>query len=268
MTRDKKITSDPEDVGSLEREKPAVETGAENPFGNLEVDTSLKAEKEAKSPFADYPQLLLEVFLRPPNPGLERWDKADLLMWCMKNDIYHRDWTLKRDVVSKRDEHLMVKGITTDWSADKIRQWIFGRLTRRVPSHWVVFNLSGDTKPGLAHSRGVKSWITKRFMDCTFDLQWPLSTPRDPYVIGRENQCCVVDDDTVRAQLFYVRKAVTGEVIRRCIDPPKNRQPMYGLFKRDAPALVILERIYRNGTKGSGALRQWAKEAGSLPTAI
>lgn len=267
MTRNRQGTDNVEDVAALETEEMAVKvTGGGIP--DLEIDASLRMEQQAKSPFAGYDQLDLEVYERPLDPLIERWDKADLLQYCMRNDITHKEWTVKRDLASKRDEHLITKEIKTTWSADEIRTWLFRKLLKRIPSHWIVFNLAGDTKPGVPHSRSIVSPVTKRFHGCEFDVSWPMATPKDPYYQGTPNRCCVVDDDYVRAALMYINKPVTGEVIRRCIDPPKNRQPWYGLFKRDAPALLILEKIYRERTRPNAALRQWEREQGGLPTAM
>lgn len=220
--------------------------------------------RQRRDPFADYPVKLLELRYYPRDKRLDDMGKDDLLEYCTKNSYLSKDWQVIRITPQVgKDQHERISEIRTDWDEERIRQFIDRKETHVIPSHFLVFTTFPPTKPKVPHAIALKSWITKRFRTIWFDLAWPLPSPDDPYLEGEPYKCAIVDDDSVRAQMFFVRQVKTGKVIPR----QNGQNSAYFLLKDDAKeSLPILERIYTNATRGSADLRLWEKEEGSLPS--
>jgi len=227
-------------------------------------NTTVQMERAAQNPFAGYPIKIIEARYYPRDPQLDAMSLNDLLQYCTRNELFHREWIVQRGLLpNSKDQHERVIGIKTDWKKEKILQYIDRRQTHRFPSHHLVFCNLPPTKPGLPRIFPVKSWITRRFRSVWFDLAWPLPTPEDPYRIGDPFKCAIVDDDSMRAQMFFMREPRTGKVVMRTMT---KGVPTYHLLAGDGPiSLPILRRIFTNGTKGSADLQLWGKEFGGIP---
>ena len=226
---------------------------------------TVRLEQESRNPFADYPVKLIEARYYPRNQLLDQMSKDDLLKYCISNEFLAKEWLIKRGIPKdSKDQHEKILGIETSWQADKVRGFIDSKETHTFPSHHLVFCNLPPTKPGVPRMLPFKSWITRRFRMIWFDLQWPMPTREDPYRVGKHNQCAIVDDDSIRAQMFFERQVKTGAVIPKM----NGKLPMFSLLRDDATkSLPILRRIFANGTKGSADLRLWEREEGKLPEA-
>lgn len=221
-------------------------------------------DRAAFNPFSNYPIRLITARYYPRNSLLDTMDEIALLDYCIKNEYFNREWNIVRGIdKDSRDQHEKVLRIKTDWKREQILQYIERRETHTFPSHYLVFTNMIPKKAGLPYAISLKSWITRRFRMIWFDLPWPLPTVDSPEK-GKPNQCAVVDDDSIRAQLLYTRQVRTGKVIRR----KDGNKASFFLLKRDQEtSLPILRKIYENGTKGSSDLQRWAREEGGLPEA-
>jgi len=223
--------------------------------------------ERAKNPFTGYPVRLVKARFYPRNPIMDRMSKEDLIQFCIRNLLFHKDWVVQRGFdVKGKDQHEMILNVDVPngWDADKIREYIDRRQTHTFPSHHLVFTRHRPTKPGVPHAIALKSWFTKRPAMIWFNLAWPLPTPENPYEQGEPMRCQLVDDDSVRAQLFFVRQRVTGKVISRKIGQD-SKSDSYFLLKDDqARSAPLLERIFRAGTRGSATMKDWEK-TGGLP---
>lgn len=225
------------------------------------------AARGARNPFSDYPVRLIEARYYTRDPRLDEMKKGELLDYCIRNEYFSREWVVDRGVKPMdKDQHVRVLQIKTDWDADQIRAFIDSKETHTFPSHHLVFcNIPGP-KPGVPYGIALKSWITKRFRRVWFDLQWELPTPENPYREGEPNKCAIVDDDSIRAQLFFTREVKTGKVIPRRIGNGRDSMYMFSLLGGDAArSLEILRNIYTRGTRGSADLQLWEREGG-LPS--
>jgi len=232
--------------------------------GQVDPSASMAGiERQARNPFANYPVRLVEARYFPRDKALDDMSKEELLQYCIRNELFADEWRITRGIFPKsKDQHEKILEIKTDWEEGKIVSFIDARQTHTFPAHHLVFTNIVSPKPGLAHMQPVKSWITNRYRMIHFHMPWPLPTPEKPYAKGKPNQCAIIDDDSIRAQLFFVREVRTGKVI-----PNKDgNRAKYFLLKDEAEkSLAILRRIYDNGTKGSPDLRLWKKEEGELP---
>lgn len=224
-------------------------------------NTSMRIEQSTRNPFAGYPSRIIEARFYPRNPILDNMTRDDLLQYCVRNELFHKEWIIQKGIPpNAKDQHEKVLSIRTEWKKEKILSFIDRKQTHRFPSHYLVFCNLPPTKPGLARSIPVKSWITRRFRSVWFDMSWPLPTPEDPYRKGEPNKCAIVDDDSMRAQLFFIREPKSGKVVQRQL---ADGIPAFHLLTNDAAqSLPILRRIFVNGTKGSPDLQAWEKEFG------
>lgn len=224
-----------------------------------------QAAKKTKDPFFGYKQTLVSARRYPKNPQLNQMSRDDLLRYCINNVIFKKGWVLDRGKTPDTHEMIVVKAIKTDDSREEILKYIDKRESITFPAHWLVFTTLTNQNPGLPHSLGLKSWYTNRFESVAFEMQWPLPTPSDPFrVAEKKNICTLVSDDSVRAQLLFMNKPVTGEVIRR----QNGSNDAYYLLRLANDSIPILEKLYYNGTKGANDyadLRLWEKESGGLP---
>lgn len=228
----------------------------------FDPDAGDSAERSAFNPFGNYPIRLITARYYPRNSLLDSMDETALLEYCIRNEYFHKDWHIVRGIQKdSKDQHDRILSIKTDWKREQILAYIDKRETHTFPSHHLVFTNVAPKKAGLPHAISLKSWMTRRFRMIWFDLPWPMATAENPEP-GKPNQCAVVDDDSVRAQLLYTRQPRTGKVIRR----KDGNKASYFLLKRDQEvSLPILRKIFENGTKGSADLQRWAKEEGGLP---
>jgi hypothetical protein len=232
----------------------------------------------AANPFApeNYDIKLLKVRYFPRNPDLDIMKKTELLEYCIKNELFADGWKV---IHSEASKDAMFKYPVTSinitkaketWSLEKIREFIDITETHFVPAHWLVFTNLPPTKrwespkqPGVAHTIALKSWITKRHQNIWFEMAWPLPTPENPYTQGKPQKCAIVDDDSIRAQLLYIRQPRTGAVVPREV----NGISSYFLLSKEMDkSSNILRNIFTRGTKGSKDLQKWGKEMkGGIP---
>ncbi len=221
----------------------------------------------ARNPFTGYPIKLIKARYYPRDPLIDRMSKEDLTQFCIRNEFLHRSWVVRRGFDKQdKDQHERILGIEMDgWDADRLRQYVDQRQTHTFPSHHLVFTRIKPPKPGVPHIIAMKSWFTKRHRSIWFDLQWPMPTPENPYQKGDPMRCAVVDDDSLRAQLFYTRQHITGKIISRKIGNDSKIDSYFLLRKpqddqaRSAP---LLHRIFEQGTRGSKLLQDWEKDGG------
>jgi len=228
-------------------------------------DGDKASERKARDPFADYEQSLVMARKYPKNPQLDQMDKAELLNYCIEANIFKKGWVVRRGKTPETFDRTIVKEVKTDDSKEQILAYIDKRETVKFPAHWLVFTNLSNRNPALPWSRGVKSWYTNRFESCAFEMQWPLPTPLDPYRKAEKlNACAIIQDDSVRAQLFFMIQPAKGKVIRR-MNGDKNA---FVLLKTEEKSIAILERIFTAGTKGAAEykdLRLWEKHFKGLP---
>lgn len=258
--------------------KEATESGpevVETPFDNTlsvddivnQYDPSVDMKgigEKGRHPFAGYPVKLIKARYYPKNPAIDLMKKDELVQYCIKNEFFHKDWRITRQIVATDlDKHPKVTKVEmpNEWDADRIRRYIDSKETHTFPSHWIVFTNIAPRKKEVPHSLSIKSWITKRFRVVRFNLPWPLPTPQRPYDAGQPNKCTIVDDDSIRAQLFFKRQVKTGKVIPNMLGDTTT--PAYFLLTGDyQQSSIILRNIFENGTRKSAALRQWEREGG------
>jgi len=225
---------------------------------------SVNLEQQSRNPFADYPQKLIEGRFYPRDHRLDEMKKSDLLQYCIRNEYFAKEWTIRKGIPpNTKDQHEKILGVETSWDDTRIRSFIDRKETHVFPSHHLVFCNLPPTKPGVPRIFSYKSWLTKRFRAVWFDLPWPMPTVEEPYRMGDPLKCAIVDDDSIRAQMFFMRQVKTGKVIMRMAS---KGFPVFGLLRDDGTrSLPILRRIYTNATRGSADLRMWEREEKGLP---
>jgi len=224
-------------------------------------------ERQGRNPFAGYPIRLIEARYYPRDPLLDQLSRDELIQYCIRNEFFSRQWIVKKGIdPTSEDKHKKVMNIKTDWKKEEILRFIDSKQTHTFPSHHLVFIKVPSPKQGVPYMYPAKSWYSKRFERIWFDLQWPMPTPEDPMREGMPNQCAIVSDDSIRAQMFFRRQVKTGKVIRRKVGEGNGSINMFALWERDqARSLEILRDIFLRGTKGSADLQAWKRE-GDLPS--